>query len=82
MEIDPTQKEIVDLLGDKVSKREAAYKAANSPQDNCGNCEFYLYPGNSTSECERVAGVVYDEDICKLYRPEGQAAAPVVEAPE
>lgn len=67
---------IVDRLSGKKSKEEVVYRPAEKgSKKDCSECRFFLKAGNPTSNCERVAGLVYDRDICNLFIPreeEGQ----------
>lgn len=63
--------EVVDRLTGKVSKQSAEYRGSHEEQDkaSCAECEHYLIPGNPTSSCRRVAGVVEARDVCDLFCP-------------
>jgi hypothetical protein len=62
---------LLDRLAGKVSKELAAYRAAHETESkaSCAECEHYLFPGQPTSSCRRVAGSVEAGDVCDLFVP-------------
>lgn len=62
--------EVIDRLSGKVSKKEVDYRqASKDTKASCAECEYYLFPGNPTSDCRRVAGRVESGDVCDLFVP-------------
>ena len=75
------QLETTDMLGGKVSKKEANYRPVDEGGDgSCEICMSYEFPGNDSSTCVKVAGTVYAEDTCDLWEPTQQEASPVAES--
>lgn len=62
--------EVLERLGGKITKSEAELRpAGRNTKINCAECVHFLLPGNPTSSCRRVAGVVYAETVCDLFAP-------------
>lgn len=62
------KREVVDRLSGKTSKQQVNYRPASSDvKSSCSECEHYQFPGQDTSNCRRVAGVVEAEDICDIF---------------
>lgn len=60
--------EISARLEGKKSKEEVAYRAKNpGSKESCEECKHYLNPGEDSSNCKIVAGLVYAEDTCDLF---------------
>lgn len=60
--------EVVDRLGGKLSKQDTNYRpGVRDDKASCAECEHYLLPGNPTSNCRKVAGVVYSVDMCDVW---------------
>lgn len=51
--------------GEKISKDEVNYRAAEDQRFRCGTCEHFSSPG----QCELVSGNINPEAICSLYSP-------------
>ncbi len=62
---------VADRLSGKLSKEDSAYRDAHETESkaSCAECEHYLFPGNPSSSCRRVAGVVEGTDVCDLFVP-------------
>lgn len=59
---------VVDRLSGKSSKQDVGYRpSSSSTKASCSECEHYGTPGDSSSTCRRVAGVVYGVDKCDLF---------------
>lgn len=61
--------EISDRLStDKQSKEEVSYRGTTPEDvDKCIECEYYEKPGEDSSSCKKVAGLVYADDTCDLF---------------
>lgn len=66
---EPRRGEVVDRLTGKVGKEDANYRASDqvNSKESCFECEHYLSPGQESSSCRRIAGVVHAEDVCDLF---------------
>lgn len=59
---------VVDRLSGKISKQDAGYRPSSSDNKiSCSECDHYGTPGDSSSTCNRVAGLVYGEDQCDYF---------------
>lgn len=71
---------VIDRLSGKTSKQDVGYRPAKEGEkESCAECIYFTQPGQDTSSCVRVAGVVYAEDTCDIFasRPiEGSPAKP------
>ncbi len=64
------RKFIAERLAGKISKEDANYRNSQSnSKEMCGECDYYQFPGQPTSNCKRVAGVVEAEDVCDYFYP-------------
>lgn len=59
---------VVDRLAGKVSKQDVGYRpSVFGDKRSCSECDHYEIPGDSTSVCRRVAGLVYGTDVCDMF---------------
>lgn len=64
--------EIKDRLLGKVGRNTVNYRPASDSLKSCAECRHYKFPGNPTSGCDKVAGLVYAEDTCDEFAAQGQ----------
>lgn len=61
--------EVVDRLSGKLSKQTASYRPSIEDENkSCSECAHNVQPGKPASNCQVVAGTVYDEDVCDDWK--------------
>lgn len=72
-----TRDEAAEVLEGKQTKQSVDYRASSEELDEdwCGSCVFYVDKGKPASRCEKVAGTVYDADVCDLFEEDMEAQA-------
>lgn len=51
-----------------LSKAQANYRKAESPQFRCGECKF-MFPRLAIGGCRYVRGVIHAGDTCDEFKP-------------
>lgn len=57
---------VLDRLRGKFSKEEANYRAGKD-KIVCFECRYYLNPGQESSNCSKVAGLIEAQDVCDYF---------------